>query len=172
MSHKKVGIVVLNWNSWQDTMNCVSSVQQLDYLNRSLYVVDNASEDDFEQRLRTWNPSLRIIQSGGNLGWAGGNNAGIRIARAEGCHHVYLLNSDATVRADTLSLPSRWHSVRTRRPSVRSSYRKAIRTGLNSAAALLIRAPACRARYTAPWMRWIAAPGPCGSQPSRVVRCC
>ncbi len=104
MSHKKVGIVVLNWNSWQDTMNCVSSVQQLDYLNRSLYVVDNASEDDSEQRLRTWNPSLRIIQSGGNLGWAGGNNAGIRIARAEGCHHVYLLNSDATVRADTLSL--------------------------------------------------------------------
>jgi GT2 family glycosyltransferase len=104
MSDKKVGIVVLNWNSWQETMDCVTSVQQLDYPNHSLYVVDNASEDGSEQRLRAWNPALRIIQSGGNLGWAGGNNVGIRIARAEGCHHVYLLNSDATVRADTLTL--------------------------------------------------------------------
>ncbi len=104
MSHKKVGIVVLNWNSWRETMDCVNSVQGLEYPDYSLYIVDNASDDCSEQTLRAWKPTLRIIQSGGNLGWAGGNNVGIRVARAEGCHHIYLLNSDATVRSDTLSL--------------------------------------------------------------------
>jgi GT2 family glycosyltransferase len=104
MLDKKVGIVVLNWNSWRETMECIESVQKLEYANWLLYIVDNASSDDSERRLRAWGPTLRIIQSGGNLGWAGGNNVGIRAARADGCGHVYLLNNDATVQTQTLTL--------------------------------------------------------------------
>src|SRR5580698_6466820 len=104
MLYPKLGIIVLNWNSWRETMDCVNSLQHLEYPNYAVYIVDNASSDGSEDRLRAWNPALRIIQSGANLGWAGGNNAGIQIARAEACYHVYLLNSDTTVRSDTLSL--------------------------------------------------------------------
>ncbi len=104
MSHPKVGIIVLNWNSWRETMDCVNSLQHLEYPNYAVYTVDNASSDGSEGRLRAWNPTLRIIQSGANLGWAGGNNTGIRIARADSCYHIYLLNSDTTVRPDTLTL--------------------------------------------------------------------
>jgi GT2 family glycosyltransferase len=99
----KVGIVVLNWNRWRDTIDCIESVRQLDYRNYCLYVVDNASADGSEQKLRDWDAGLRIIQSGANLGWAGGCNVGIRAALADGCDHVYMLNNDATVRADTLT---------------------------------------------------------------------
>lgn len=98
-----IGIVVLNWNNWRDTIACVSSVRQLDYRNYRLFVIDNASADGSEQQLRTWDPTLEVIQSGANLGWAGGTNIGIRAALAAGCEHVYLLNNDAMVRPDTLT---------------------------------------------------------------------
>ena len=94
--------VVLNWNGWRDTIECLASLAELDYGNHEIYVVDNASTDGSESRLRARRPALRILQSGANLGWSGGNNVGIRAALAEGCEHVYLLNNDATVRPDTL----------------------------------------------------------------------
>jgi hypothetical protein len=102
-ANPKVGIILLNWNSWQDTIGCVQSVRKLRYPNYRLYIVDNASSDGSEHHLRQFDSSLTIIQSGANLGWAGGNNVGIRAALADGCRHVYLLNSDARVEEDTLS---------------------------------------------------------------------
>ena len=102
-SDRKVGIIVLNWNSWRDTIDCVTSVRKMAYQNYRLYVVDNASGDGSEEHLRQFDQTLTIIQSGDNLGWAGGNNVGIRAALAGGCEHVYLLNSDARVRVDTLN---------------------------------------------------------------------
>ena len=99
----KAGIIVLNWNSWKDTIGCVESVRKLNYANYHLYVVDNASTDGSEEELRRFDPALTVIQSGANRGWAGGNNVGIRAALADGCEHVYLLNSDARVEEDTLS---------------------------------------------------------------------
>jgi GT2 family glycosyltransferase len=99
----KVGIVVLNWNGWRDTIRCLTGLAVLAYGNCQVYVVDNASTDGSEDRLRAWEPSLRILQAGANLGWGGGNNIGIRAALADGCEHVYLLNNDAMVRDDTLT---------------------------------------------------------------------
>jgi hypothetical protein len=99
----KVGIVLLNWNGWRDTIECLESLHLLDYPNFDVYVVDNASSDGSEFHLRAWDPALKVIQSGGNLGWAGGCNVGIRAALARNCEHIYLLNNDAMVRSDTLS---------------------------------------------------------------------
>lgn len=98
----KVGIIVLNWNGWLDTIECLASLSSLTYGNYQIYVVDNASTDGSETHLRDWHPGLRILQSGANLGWSGGNNVGIRTALADGCEHILLLNNDATVRPDTL----------------------------------------------------------------------
>ncbi len=99
----KVGIVLANWNGWQNTAECLISLRHLNYPNAIVYVVDNASSDDSETRLRAFDPTLNIIQSGSNLGWAGGCNVGIRAALSGDCEHVYLLNNDAVVRPDTLS---------------------------------------------------------------------
>jgi GT2 family glycosyltransferase len=95
--------VLLNWNGWTETIGCLESLLLLEYSEYSVYVVDNNSSDGSEAQLRAWDPALRVIQSGSNLGWAGGCNVGIRAALNEGCEHVYLLNNDATVRPDTLS---------------------------------------------------------------------
>jgi len=96
--------VILNWNGWRDTMDAVTSVWALTGPAPRIYVVDNASTDGSEARLRAWAPDLTIIQSGGNLGWAGGNNAGISAARRDGCAHVLLLNNDAMIRPDALTV--------------------------------------------------------------------
>ncbi len=98
----KVGIVLLNWNGWGDTIECLESLKALTYPDFDVFVVDNASTDGSEDHLRAWDSALNVIQSGGNLGWAGGCNVGIRAALASGCEHVYLLNNDAMVRSDTL----------------------------------------------------------------------
>jgi GT2 family glycosyltransferase len=99
----KVGIVLLNWNGWRNTIECLESLRELDYAAYVLYVVDNDSDDDSELHLNAWDPGLKVIQSGGNLGWAGGCNVGIRAALAEDCEHIYLINNDAIVHLDTLS---------------------------------------------------------------------
>lgn len=98
----RVGIVILNWNGWRDTIQAVTSTRALTYPDFHVYVVDNASSDGSEAELRAWDPTLTLIQSGGNLGWSGGNNVGIRAARQDGCRHVLLLNNDATIRPDAL----------------------------------------------------------------------
>ena len=96
------GIVVLNWNGWRDTIEAVTAVRASTERDILIYVVDNGSTDGSEAALRAWDPTLTIIQSGGNLGWAGGNNVGIRAALRDGCAEVLLLNNDATPRPNTL----------------------------------------------------------------------
>ena len=97
-----VYIIVLNWNGWQDTVECINSLNELSYDNYRLIVVDNGSKDGSVKKLIERFPDLRIHQTGDNLGYAGGNNAGIRIAMSEGCDYVWILNNDTIVDRDSL----------------------------------------------------------------------
>ncbi|HJV36720.1 glycosyltransferase family 2 protein [Geomonas sp.] len=99
----EVHIIILNWNGWQDTVECVRSCQRLNYGNFRLLVVDNASSDRSEAILREEFPDLEFLQAGANLGYAGGNNAGIRRAMAKGADYVWLLNNDTVVDPNALS---------------------------------------------------------------------
>jgi GT2 family glycosyltransferase len=99
-----VGVVILNWNGWRDTKNAVVSAQALTWPNTHIYVVDNGSTDGSEEKLRALVPGLLLIQSGSNRGWSGGNNLGIQAALLDGCKHVLLLNNDARIRPDALTL--------------------------------------------------------------------
>ena len=98
-----VGVVILNWNGWQDTVQAVSSFRLSSYKPLRVYVVDNASSDGSVAQLRAWDPALTIIEAGANLGWSGGNNVGIVAARRDGCRHVLLFNNDALCCEDTVS---------------------------------------------------------------------
>ena len=79
-----VWIVLLNWNGWRDTDACLESLKSLAYPNFHVVVVDNASSDGSEERLRELHSGLTLLQSGANLGFAGGNNVGLRYALEHG----------------------------------------------------------------------------------------
>ena len=60
---KKVYILILNWNNWRDTIECLESVFQSSYPNFQVICVDNASNDDSEQIIKEWAEGNRIIES-------------------------------------------------------------------------------------------------------------
>ncbi len=98
-----VYIIILNWNRWQDTIECVESCLKLTYTNFRILIVDNGSTDNSESILRERFPSVEFVQTGENLGFAGGNNAGIRRALEQGADYIWLLNNDTVVEPDSLS---------------------------------------------------------------------
>jgi len=100
---KRVAIVVLNWNGWQDTLACVASLQALTYGNFEILVVDNGSTDDSVAEIQSAFPDVTLLLSGANLGFGGGCNVGIRHALAQGADYVWLINSDATVASAALT---------------------------------------------------------------------
>jgi GT2 family glycosyltransferase len=98
-----VTIVILNWNGWQDTLACAASCRLLSWPNLRIIIVDNGSTDSSEERLREHITDLDIIQTGENLGFAGGCNVGIRHAMELGADFVWLLNNDAVVEPASLT---------------------------------------------------------------------
>jgi GT2 family glycosyltransferase len=101
--HPLVFAIVLNWNSWQDTLECISALKGQAYKNCRVLIVDNGSIDNSEQRLRNACPDVEVLQSGANLGYAGGNNVGIRHALEKGARYVLLVNPDVVVNTHTVS---------------------------------------------------------------------
>ncbi|WP_218156566.1 glycosyltransferase family 2 protein [Polaromonas sp. OV174] len=100
---KRVDVVVLNWNGWQDTLACLVSLQRQDYPYFNLLVVDNGSTDGSVEEIKQAMPALELLQTGANLGFGGGCNAGIKLTLARGADYVWLINSDATVDPGALS---------------------------------------------------------------------
>lgn len=92
-----VYIIVLNWNGKADTMECLQSLEHIDYPNAKLLLVDNASTDDSVVTIREMYPTLEILQNKDNHGYAEGNNIGIRHALQKGAEHVVILNNDTVV---------------------------------------------------------------------------
>lgn len=98
-------VIVLNWNGWPDTVACVRSVRKSTCSDFEILVVDNGSTDDSVAQLRRAFPGLTILETGENLGFAGGNNAGIRHALDHlAAEYVWLLNNDTVVEPDTMAL--------------------------------------------------------------------
>ena len=140
-------VIILNWNGWKDTIECLESVLRLDYPHLQILVCDNASSDDSIEKIKSWargeliagcpNPQLShltsppvdkplsllhlsrheaesegvhrdaqivLIQTGANLGFAGGNNVGMRYAlQDQECKYLWLLNNDTIVTNTALS---------------------------------------------------------------------
>jgi len=98
-----VAIILLNWNGWPDTINCLSSLINLSYQNYQIIVVDNGSTDDSVDRLHDTYPDQIIIETGVNKGFAGGCNVGIRHAFEIGADYIWLLNNDTVVEQESLT---------------------------------------------------------------------
>jgi hypothetical protein len=98
-----VSIVVLNWRRAETTLRCLEAIDQLAYASRSVVVVDNGSGDGSEELLRGARGDDAVIQTGANLGYAGGNNIGIRHSLDAGAEYVWILNNDTLVEPETLT---------------------------------------------------------------------
>jgi GT2 family glycosyltransferase len=98
-----VGCVLLNWNGWRDTVTCLAALAKLDYSNLSVVVVDNGSTNDSVARIRAAFPGTPLIETGKNLGFAGGVNAGIRYVLQRNADFVWLLNNDTEPRPGALA---------------------------------------------------------------------
>jgi GT2 family glycosyltransferase len=140
-----VYIVILNWNNWRVTLECLESVFRLRYPAYKVIVCDNDSQDGSVELFEAWargevcvvaedasagrhiappvqkpiphrtieggleqdvdtDRPLTILRTGGNLGFAGGNNVGIRFAlRSRDMEYVWLLNNDAVADPGALT---------------------------------------------------------------------
>lgn len=99
----KVAIILLNWNGLDFTVSCLHSLRSLDYLHVGILLVDNASGNGEGELIKKQFPEIELIQSQTNLGFAGGNNLGIRRALDLGYSHLMLLNNDTEVLPNFLS---------------------------------------------------------------------
>ena len=95
-------VVVLNWNGREDTLRCLRSLEPLRQRGAGVVCVDNGSSDGSAAAIRTAFPHVTLIDAGANLGYAGGNNLGLRHALERGARWVMLVNNDATVAPDVI----------------------------------------------------------------------
>ncbi len=99
----KVAVILVNWNHYKDTAECLLSLQAMDYLNCVLIVVDNASDDDSVLRLRKHFPEIILIENTSNVGLAAANNQGLRVASEQGAEFSLILNNDTVVASDLIT---------------------------------------------------------------------
>jgi GT2 family glycosyltransferase len=151
--YPQVAIICLNWNGWEDTIECLESIFRISYPNYQVVVLDNGSTDDSWEKIKKWaegkqeiyvdhkNPlyyfshppvpkkihyveylirtsikeekpfknflgsniyPLILIKTDNNLGFAGGNNLGMKVAIENMVEYVLLLNNDTIVEPSFL----------------------------------------------------------------------
>src|ERR1700690_1550925 len=92
----KLSVVILNWNGKRETIACIESLQKQE-ASFDIVMVDNGSEDNSPAAISKRFPTVTILETGQNLGYAGGNNVGIEVALRQGADLVLLLNNDTVV---------------------------------------------------------------------------
>lgn len=93
---KKVSVVILNYKVKDLVILCLKSVLKSTYKPYQIVVVNNSIDDGLAAELAKF-PSVEFIQNSANLGYAGGNNIGIRQALKNGADLVFILNPDTTI---------------------------------------------------------------------------
>lgn len=93
----RAAVVVVTFESRRFVERCFGSLARARLGDALVIAVDNASRDGTAEAIRTGFPSVIVMDAGANLGFAGGNNVGIRRALEAGCEWIYLLNPDTEV---------------------------------------------------------------------------
>ena len=98
--NKKYLIILLNYNNWQDTIECVNSLIKSAVSNGNILIIENCSTDDSKKKLSKEVPEVKVIHSDKNLGFTGGNNVGIKYAYENDFEYAIVLNNDTIVESE------------------------------------------------------------------------
>ncbi|WP_214041230.1 glycosyltransferase family 2 protein [Methanoculleus sp.] len=98
-----VYVVVLNYNNLRDTVETIRSVLELQYGNFKVLLVENSTDHAVIDAIRVQFPDIEILETGRNLGYAGGNNAGILHAMEQEPDYIFVLNNDVSVEPGALA---------------------------------------------------------------------
>lgn len=102
-----LSIVIVNYNTSGLLRNCLASLAK-HAAQAEVIVVDNASQDGSPALVRADFPRVKLVELPVNLGFAGGNNAGLRLTSGD---PIVLLNSDTVLEDDSLDRCVRWLRV-------------------------------------------------------------
>jgi GT2 family glycosyltransferase len=103
MNSPKVYISVVNWYKHETTALCVQSLLKMDYQNFEIIIVDNNSKNGSVKYLNQEFPSIQIIESKENLGYAGGNKLVVDLAIENNIELIWVLNNDTKVKSNSLT---------------------------------------------------------------------
>lgn len=100
--------IILNWKKKEDTIKCANSVLKLKTNNFKIIIIDNNSQDnsyeEIKNQFKEEKKKISIIKTKENLGYAGGNNAGIKVALEDPeMTGVWILNNDTLVDPEALN---------------------------------------------------------------------
>ncbi|MEM9858290.1 MAG: glycosyltransferase family 2 protein [Bacteroidota bacterium] len=95
MEHPLVSIISIHFNVEQETIEFIESCEQLSYPNLEVIIVDNGSNKPFKPNLKY--DQIKLIRSEENLGFAGGNNLGLKGSKGE---YIFFLNNDTLLPVD------------------------------------------------------------------------
>lgn len=93
----KISIIVLNWNNFKDTKECLESLGKISYQNYEIIVVDNGSIDGSGKEIQKMFPQYTYIYNDSNLGFTGGTNIGMKYALERGTDYIFFINNDMIV---------------------------------------------------------------------------
>lgn len=94
-----ISIITINYNGWKDTEELILSLQKHLFFPYELIVIDNGSKQNEAIHLQYLFPSIQVLRSEVNLGFAGGNNVGIRQAKGQ---YLLFLNNDVILKDGSL----------------------------------------------------------------------
>lgn len=97
-----VYIIIINYNNYQDTIECIGSLEKISYKNFEILIIDNNSSNDSINKIKASFNKYETIQLKDNLGFAGGNNVGIKKAMEDDADFILLLNNDTIVETNFL----------------------------------------------------------------------
>ena len=95
-----VSILIVNWNARENLKECLDSLFKIDYPDFETVVVDNGSSDDSVRMLEKHFPKVKIVKSRKNLGFAGGNEYGLKYCKGK---YILFLNNDTLVTKSFLT---------------------------------------------------------------------
>jgi GT2 family glycosyltransferase len=109
-SKPKFGVLVLNWNNYEDTkktLESILSIEDDDRFDKEIYLIDNGSKDNSAERLKKeFSHLVNFYNTMQNKGYTGGNNFGIVKALESRCHYILILNNDLEINNFPLMLDS------------------------------------------------------------------
>ena len=104
MKEPKIAIIIINWNTYQLTFNCLKSLKACTYNNKTIFLVDNGSEDGSGDKIALEFPDINFIKNEINEGFTGANNKALKVILKQNFDYVLLLNNDTVVKPNFLSL--------------------------------------------------------------------